>query len=166
VKSITLATLFSASLLCLASSGFASTPLVPVSMGNNTWSIRREAGTAFTWDVDKLKAEVTDAAKKFCADQGKEMKVISVTGKAPMFSTGYAWAKIVFKALNPGDPELTAPAVVPGTPPPPVYAPVERRLTTDELYNELLKLDDLRKKGILTEDEFLAEKKKLLSRSN
>ena len=47
-----------------------------------------------------------------------------------------------------------------------MYAPVERRLTTDELYNELVKLDDLRKKGILTDDEFQAEKKKLLSRSN
>ena len=36
---------------------------------------------------------------------------------------------------------------------------------TDSLYDELMKLDDLRKKGILTEDEFTAEKKKVLSRS-
>jgi hypothetical protein len=56
--------------------------------------------------------------------------------------------------------------VVPGAPAQVMYAPVERRLTTDELYNELVKLDDLRKKGILTDDEFQAEKKKLLSRSN
>ena len=53
----------------------------------------------------------------------------------------------------------------------PVYlaapaAPVERHLTTDELYSELVKLDDLRKKGILTDEEFQAEKKKLLSHSN
>ena len=33
-------------------------------------------------------------------------------------------------------------------------------------YSELVKLDDLRKKGILTDDEFQAEKKKLLSKSN
>jgi hypothetical protein len=135
-------------------------------MGDNTWSITREAGSAFNRDLDKLKADATDAATKFCADQGKQMKLISLTGKVPMFATGYAKAKIVFKALNPGDPELTAPVVVPGSPGPVVYAPVERRLTTDELYNELVKLDDLRKKGILTDDEFQAEKKKLLSRSN
>jgi hypothetical protein len=135
-------------------------------MGDNTWSITREAGSAFQRDLDKLKAEATEAATKFCADQGKQMRVISLTGKVPMFSTGYARAKIVFKALNPGDPELTAPVIEPGAPGPAVYAPVERRLTTDELYNELVKLDDLRKKGILTDDEFQAEKKKLLSHSN
>jgi hypothetical protein len=135
-------------------------------MGDNTWSITREAGSAFNRDLDKLKAEATDAATKFCADQGKQMRLISLTGKVPLFSTGYAKAKIVFKALNPGDPELTAPLVVPGAPGQVVYAPVERRLTTDELYSELVKLDDLRKKGILTDDEFQAEKKKLLSRSN
>ncbi len=31
-----------------------------------------------------------------------------------------------------------------------------------DLYNELIKLDDLRKRGILTEEEFQAQKKKLL----
>jgi Short C-terminal domain len=167
VKYITLGGLLSASLLCLASSGLASSaPPVPVSMGNNTWSITVEASNAFHRDVDKLKSDATDAANKFCADQGKQMKLISLEGKLPMFSLGYARAKIVFKALSPGDPDLTAPVYAPGAPAP-VYAPVaERHLTTDELYNELVKLDDLRKKGILTDDEFQAEKKKLLNRSN
>jgi hypothetical protein len=166
VKLTTLGSVFSVSLLCLAASGFASSPPpVPVSMGDNTWSITREAGTAFNRDLDKLKAEVNDDATKFCADRGKEIRVLSVTGKLPMFGTGYARAKITFKALNPGDPELTAPLPVPGAPAQ-AYAPVERRLTTDELYAELVKLDDLRKKGILTDDEFQAEKKKLLSHSN
>jgi hypothetical protein len=135
-------------------------------MGDNTWSITCEASTAFHRDIDKLKADATDAATKYCADHGKQMRVISLTGKLPMFSMGYARAKIVFMALNPGDPDLTAPLVAPGAPAQVVYAPVERRLTTDELYSELVKLDDLRKKGILTDDEFQAEKKKLLSRSN
>ena len=35
-------------------------------------------------------------------------------------------------------------------------------MKTGDLYTELMKLDDLRKKGILTEEEFEAEKKKLL----
>ena len=33
-----------------------------------------------------------------------------------------------------------------------------------DLYKELLKLDDLRQRGILTDDEFQAEKKKLLDK--
>ena len=34
-----------------------------------------------------------------------------------------------------------------------------------DLYAELLKLDDLRKRGLLTDKEFEQEKKKLLKRS-
>ena len=37
---------------------------------------------------------------------------------------------------------------------------------TDDLYAQLTKLDDLRKKGILTDEEFQAEKKKILSHFN
>lgn len=136
-------------------------------MGNNTFSITCEASNAFHRDIDKLKADATDAANKYCAEQGKQLRLISLTGKVPMFATGYARAKIVFQALNPGDPMLSMPVVEPGAAPaaaPLVMAPP--RLTTDELYSELVKLDDLRKKGILTDDEFQAEKKKLLSRSN
>ncbi|MCW0453237.1 hypothetical protein NB721_002323 [Xanthomonas sacchari] len=44
-----------------------------------------------------------------------------------------------------------------GTPTPAPSAP-------PDLYAELLKLDDLRKKGLLTEAEFQAQKAKLLSR--
>jgi len=164
--------MLSVTLLCLAPAAYASPPPAPVSMGDNTYSITREAGSAFNRDIEKLKEDATDAANKFCADQGKQMKLISLTGKVPMFATGYAKAKIVFKALSPGDPELTSVPAAPGAPAsyapsaPASYAPVEKHLTTDDLYAQLVKLDDLRKKGILTDDEFQAEKKKLLSRSN
>jgi hypothetical protein len=154
-------------------------------MGNNTYSITVEASNAFHRDLDKLKEEATDLASKYCADQGKQMKLVSLTGKVPMFAMGYAKAKIVFKALGPGDPELAMPVAADGSvaaPAPAVYASAPAayaaapaayaapaplpHLSTDELYAELVKLDDLRKKGILTDDEFQAEKKKLLSRSN
>ena len=154
-------------------------------MGDNTFSITCEAPNAFHRDLDKLKEEATDAASKYCADQGKQMKLISLTGKVPVFGMGYAKAKIVFKALSPGDPELSMPVAANGSayaPAPAVYAAAPAtysaapatyaapaplpHLSTDELYSELVKLDDLRKKGILSDDEFQAEKKKLLSRSN
>jgi hypothetical protein len=170
--------------LCLAPAGFASPPPppTPVSMGDNTFSITCEAPNAFHRDLDKLKDEATDAASKYCADQGKQMKLISLTGKVPVFGMGYAKAKIVFKALSPGDPELAANGSVAASAAPAMYAAAPTvyaaapaayaapaplpHLSTDELYSELVKLDDLRKKGILSDDEFQAEKKKLLSRSN
>jgi hypothetical protein len=161
----TLGRILSAALLCLATVGIASAAkpdVVP--LGNDTFSITRQAKTAFTRDTDKLKADATAAAQKFCDDQGKQMRVLSLTGKVPMFSTGYASATIIFKALNAGDPGLTSPLPSEA----PAGAPGEKSLTssTDDLYNALLKLDDLRKKGILTDEEFQAEKKKILSHSN
>jgi len=36
---------------------------------------------------------------------------------------------------------------------------------TEQLYSDLIRLDELHKKGILTDAEFETEKKKILSRS-
>jgi len=81
-----------------------------------------------------------------------------------VFSMGYCKAKIVFKALDAGDPELAAEAVpVSGsgrivyiaTSQPPAPAVVrEKPLNTSELVAALTQLDDLRKKGILTRRSF------------
>jgi hypothetical protein len=167
VNAKTLLKIFSVSLLGLAFAARASAHDdvgSPVSLGNNTFSITAEAGNALMRDTDKLKAEASDAASNYCAAQGKVLKVVSLNTKSPRFSLGYCSAKIVFLALNPGDPALL--------PPPPVVAvdstvaAAPRALTTDELVSELTKLDDLRKKGILTDDEFQSEKKKVLSHSN
>jgi hypothetical protein len=50
---------------------------------------------------------------------------------------------------------------------------IETDITTEDksiesldLYTELTKLDDLRKKGIITDEEFEIEKAKVLNRSN
>jgi hypothetical protein len=168
-----------ASGICLAAIGFS--PILRadgdvVSVGNDTYTITCEAHTAFTRDTDKLSDKANGEAAKYCADHAKQLKVLSLTPKVPMFGTGYARVKITFMALDAGDPRLSN-AVVPASAPgaAPVYAPAPvvmaapvapPHLSTDELYTELVKLDDLRKKGILTDDEFQAEKRKLLSRSN
>jgi hypothetical protein len=138
----------------------ASTPVAAdvVPIGNNTFSITRKATNAFSRDTDKLKAAVQQDAAQYCAAQGKQLKVVDLTAEKPFFSTGYASATIVFKALNPGEVEQlnSAPAALENG---------ERPGGTGDLYNDLLKLDDLRKKGILTDEEFQAEKKKVLNRS-
>ena len=186
MNSTTLAKALSASFLCVALVGCAfktsGGAFKVIAMGHDTYSITCEAKTAFDRDIDRLKDDATAAANNYCAAEGKQIKVISLTSDLPLPTTGYAKAKIVFKALNPGSPELEgapAPAAAPGPAAAPVYAapaayaapapavePAKRLLTTDELYAELFKLDELRKKGILTDDEFQAEKRKLLNRSN
>ena len=160
-------------------------------MGNNTYTATRVSPNAFSRDTASLTEKAKDDAAQFCAAQGKQMKVVDVIVEKPFFSTGYAKAKVVFQAVAAGvtspasEPapaavnEAPAPVAVAENPAPvaasesaappaatesPAPVAVGDRTPTDSLYNELLKLDDLRKRGILTEEEFQAEKKKILSR--
>ncbi len=149
---------FAVSILLLASPTLSpaatSTPAQVVTLGNNTFSISRAATNGFNRDVEVLKTDVQEDAAKYCAAQGKELKVVELTAKRPFFGTGYASAKIVFKALNPGETDQ------------PAAGETSARLSgTGDMYNDLMKLDELRKKGILTDDEFQIEKKKVLARS-
>lgn len=134
----------------------------PRDMGDGTLRITVEAKTAFNRDVDGMKDTARAAAASFCDAQHKQLQVVSVSGKKPWFSTGFTSATIIFKAIDPNAPE-PAPQYAAG---PAAAAPVNIVAATDDLYAALMKLDDLRKKGILTDEEFQAEKKKILSHSN
>jgi len=143
-----------------------------VALGHNTYSLTRIAATGFARDTDKLKTEALEDAAAYCAQQHKELRVISSSSSRPRIPlTGFASAKVVFKALDAGDPELHAPLAPPTArnegeammaPPPPAAA----RSSTDALYDDLMKLDELRKRGILTDEEFQAQKKKLLEKGS
>ncbi len=142
-----------------------------VDLGENTYSSTYVATTTFNRDVDKLVEEARRAAVEFCAAKGREMKVVSITVEKPWMAMGIPKAEVVFKALEAGDPALREPE-----PAPVVRKGVKGKkepergvaavaASNDDLYRALLNLDDLRKKGILTEEEFQAEKKKVLARS-
>ena len=150
----------SVALLCFPTQSLAAAPapVEVVPMGDNTFSITRKATNAFSRDTERLKELAKADAATYCAGQGKQLKVVSLTAEKPFFSTGYASARIVFKALTPGEIEAAAAAPASG-------AYIEKPMTTEEMYNDLMKLDELRKKGILTDDEFQAEKRKILNRS-
>ena len=129
-------------------------------MGDNTYRITRQASTGLTRDTATLKAEALADATKYCADKGKQLKVVAYSEERPFYTLGFSKAMIVFKALEAGDAELTS------EPPAPVATTALEKVSgPGDLYTELLKLDDLRKKGILTDKEFEAEKKKVLRRS-
>ncbi len=139
-------------------------------LGGNTYAVTREATTAFDRDVEKFKSEVQTDATKFCAEKGKTMKIVAMTTDRPHIGGGFTYAKLTFKALDANDPELTAPAPAPAAAPVPaaaggVTAPTTLPTYPGDLYTEILKLDDLRKRGLLTDKEFEQEKKKLLKRS-
>lgn len=149
--------------LGFTAAALAETPdSAPVSLGNNTYSLVRQAKNGFQRDTELLKSQVKEDAQIFCQNQGRQMKILELTAEKPWFAMGYAKAKIVFQALAPNDPALNPAAVT-------TTAPTESAphviTNTTELYNELMRLDELHKKGILTDDEFQSEKQKVLARS-
>jgi hypothetical protein len=129
------------------------------SLGDDAYTVTVHATHKFTRNTKKLEAFAIEAAEAFCEKEGKVMKLVSTDDKRGMYGVGgFATATITFKALPAGDPELNAPSA------PQASAPLPAT-PTDSLFSELTKLDELRKRGILTEDEFAAEKKKVLDRS-
>ncbi len=134
-------------------------------LGDNTYAITRTATSGFDRDAGKFQREAREDAEKFCATKGKTLKIVSLTSDRPHFGGGFTWAKITFRALEAGDPALAAP-VTTAAPASAAAAPAGMLPTYEgDLYSELLKLDDLRKRGILTDKEFEQQKKKLLKKS-
>ena len=149
-----------------------------VPLGHDTYALTRWANNGFTRNTDKLKEHALEDAAAYCAKLHKELKIVNTTTARPAVPlTGFASAKVVFKALDANDPELHAPAAAPAASasPPPLAASaappataeiVTPRSETDVLYKDLTELDDLRKRGLLTEEEFQAKRKKLVEKSN
>ena len=155
--------------LAVASAGHASdVPSKIESLGGNTYTITTSANNKFTRDTGKLKTRATDEADAFCTKQGKHLKIVSVTENKGLYLIGeMATATLTFKALDLTDPEFAKPAAASAGAASAgvgVDAAVEP-VTNEALYADLLRLDELRKKGILTQEEFQAEKKKVLDRS-
>lgn len=136
---------------CTSSSGVVRT-------GPETYMISRtEKG--FKGSSGVVKAAALDEANRYCESRGKVMKLISTSQKDMVPFKSDASAEVHFKCLDPNDPELRSSKTTETT--------EEKRTDPKQadLYGELSKLDELRKKGLLTDAEFQEEKKKLLSRS-
>jgi len=156
--------LVASALMFAAVTGWCASKSNLATLGENTYAITRTATTGFDRDVAKFKNEAEQDAAKFCADKGKVMKIISFTSDRPHLGGGYTWAKITFKALDAGDPGLQAAEATPAVVAPPGETHVNSTFPTyaGDLYTEILKLDDLRKRGLLTDKEFEQQKKRLL----
>ena len=147
----------------------AAAEIVP--MGTDTYMISQtSAGGMFT-NMGTLKSEVIQRANAFAESKGKIAIPVAAneTPPAPGRMPNYEYQ---FRLVDRNDPRAAGSGLV-KTP----DIVVENRGQTPgvvvnngggdaakpkDLYAELLKLDDLRKRGIITEAEFEAQKKKLL----
>ena len=132
-----------------------------VQISPDTYLISREDHAGIFGSAPALKASVISDANDFAARQGKIAIPITAqeTPAAPM-----RWARFEyqFRVVNKDDPEAKRTRLMPRA-----DITIDKRETISEhtkkdIHAELLKLDDLRQRGLLTPAEFEVLKKKLL----
>lgn len=142
-----------------------TTGVVP--LGEDTFMIGTSGKSPGGFSGAQAKANALQEAQKFCAAQGKKVQVVN-TQQADMRFGVDATAEVQFMCLSPGDAELGRPKLrktpdqlieVVSPAAPPVAAPPQKRT---DLYSDMLKLEDLKKRGLLTDAEFEDQRRKLL----
>ena len=147
----------------------ASADIVP--MGTDSYMISQtSAGGIFT-NMGTLKSEVIQRANSFAESKGK-VAIPVAAREQPPYPGRMPNFEYQFRLVDRNDPRAAggglvktpdmvienrgqAPSVV-------VNPPSKEPAKSPDVYTELLKLDDLRKRGIITEAEFEAQKKRLL----
>ena len=147
-----------------------------VAVAKDTFMVTRQAATGFSGSGN-LKAEALREAAAYCASQGKEMKLVAVTESAPPYVLGnFPKAEVIFKALPHDSPELSRDAYFD---PKGIQVKVVERsdevkkvevkssvTNAIDVYERLEKLGELRGKGVITEEEFIIQKKRILDNAN
>lgn len=141
-----------------------------VQISPDTYLLSREDHAGIFGSASALKAGVISDANVFAAGQEKVAIPIS-THETPVGVMG-KWAKFdyQFRVVDKNDPEARRTSLVPRAD---IVIEKTEKFSVDgrakdesakpkDFYAELVKLDDLRKKGILSEAEFETQKKKVL----
>jgi len=117
-------------------------------------------------DVGATRTDMKREANDFATRQGKVAVPISMK-ETPMSVQGFTALEYRFQIMDKSDAAAEAkrsdPAPARAAGSPADVKPQERQEHQRDIYNELIKLDDLRKRGILTDAEFDSEKKKILN---
>ncbi len=145
----------------------ADAPMVQISP--DTYMIARSDKGGIFGNAAAMKVEVIQEANTFAASQGKVAIPIS-TKEVPVAPGRLATIEYQFRLVDHSSPEAKSTAIK--SQPDEIIerrneysGDVTVRHESDDkpdLYSELTKLEDLRQKGILTDEEFEAQKKKLL----
>lgn len=157
-----LAVLFTASTLFI--SGCTTTP---AQIGKDTYMVSH-AGSIFQTESTLRELCFHDAAE-FCASRNLEMVLVSTTGHDAVPFVKASSCEVVFRAVKPEEAAALRAAAVQA----PTQAAETKNATaatnkieavgSADLYAEVMKLDDLRKKGLINDAEFEAQKQKLLN---
>jgi hypothetical protein len=142
-----------------------------VKLSQDTYLLSRTDKGGIFGNASAMKADVIREANEFAAKQGKILIPVSLN-ESPMHIGHFAQVDYQFRLVDESDPEAKLRGnLVPG--PNVVIEKTEKTAVevrtkdqTDrqkDVYSELIKLDDLRKRGILSEAEFEAQKKRLLN---
>ena len=145
-----------------------------VQLSPDTYMISKaDHGGIFGGGLPKLKAAVIKQANEFAAGQGKIAIPLS-SSERPMGNGPAQWAtfEYQFRVVDKSDLEAKRTSLAPrpdtvisieGSPAQ-TAAPQKADDRVDDLYSQLIKLDDLRKRGLISDAEFEIEKRKLLER--
>lgn len=112
----------------------------------------------------KMKANVIRRAQEFAEARGKVAIPVS-SRETPMHFGHFATFEYQFRLVDPNSPEAQGVTVLGPVPNVNINKNINKTEHTNlDVYAELERLDDLRKKGVLTEAEYEAEKKRVLLR--
>lgn len=143
-----------------------------VQLSPDTYLLSKQDRAGIFGNMGALKAEVIREANQFAESRGKVAIPIfaketpAAPGRFPIF-------EYQFRVVDRDDPEARRTTL---TPRPDITIEKTEKITGEiktkditekklDIYTELLKLEDLRKRGIISEEEFEEQKKKLLERN-
>lgn len=140
--------------LCLLGAKYSDV----VQVSPDTYMISKASAAGAFANVPKMKERVIRKANEFAESKGKTAVYVSSNLNRPVF--GFPSFEYQFRLVDKDDSEAQGTSL----------GPMEDISTKDvskkqsDLHSELIKLDDLRKKGLLTDEEFDTQKQKLLNR--
>ena len=139
-----------------------------VRLSPDTYMLYREDHAGIFGSSSSLKAGVIEDANAFAAKQNKVAIPISSNFK-PMGGGPAQWASFEyqFSVVDKNDPLVRRTALKPRAD---IVIKKDEKNTTSiniksskDMYSKLIRLEDLRKKGILSKEEFEEQKKKILN---
>ncbi len=110
-----------------------------------------------------FKGDAYEEANEQCGRENKAVETIKLEEVIPGFGRSPA-VSLKFRCVDPGTstPAKYSTNAIADSRAAEKTGSAEDPCAPDDLYSKLLKLDDLRKRGILTDEEFAQEKKELL----
>ena len=143
--------------------GCASNPGI-VATGGDTYTLTRTDRGGSFGNLNATKDDLVQEANQFAAVRGKAAVQVAMKEKHLIAPEGFTEVSYDFRLVDPATAKAlqAKPASAEAMPNSAPAAPASVGQGKD-LYGELLRYDDLRKRGIITDDEFSQIKKKLLS---